>query len=525
MLSANSGKSICRLVVIALLLPWPFLGCGSRPEPAHTNLPTNLLGNENTVSNSSKPRISAVAGLFYPADPAVLSRTVDQLLARAPIRPLPHLRGLICPHAGYEFSGPTAAHGYQLVKGGDFHTVIVLGPSHYALFAGASVPDADTYRTPLGLVPISEKARQLVGQGPFVLEHLCQVERPEWWSAGTRPAPAPGNDTPETWEHSVEVQVPFLQRTLPHFKLLPVILGEVDPEQVAQVLAGQLDDSTLVIASSDLSHYYPYEMATNLDQHCIQAILHLDLEAMKSQEACGKLPILALMSLARRNGWTPQLLDAHNSGDVTGDRKRVVGYAAIAFYEPSKEAYTTSDREFLLNLARETLEHTATNGPLPSVNRQNLPPKLAATKACFVTLTEKGELRGCIGHIFPQEPLYQAVEDNAENAARRDPRFLPVQAAETSQIKIEISVLTEPKPLDFTSPEDLLTKLEPHADGVVLKIGSHSATYLPQVWEQIPDKTEFLNQLSEKAGCEPAAWRGRNTTVFIYHVEAFKESE
>jgi hypothetical protein len=218
-------------------------------------------------------------------------------------------------------------------------------------------------------------------------------------------------------------------------------------------------------------------------------------------------------------------LDAHNSGDFTADRKRVVGYAAIAFYEPVKEAYTVADREFLLNLARETLEHTATNGPLPSVNLQNLHPKLATTMACFVTLTEKGELRGCIGHIYPQEPLYQAVEENAENAARRDPRFLPVQAGETSQIKIEISVLTEPKPLDFTSPEDLLTKLKPHRDGVVLKIGSHSATYLPQVWEQIPDKTEFLNQLSEKAGCEPSAWRGRNTSVFIYHVEAFKESD
>jgi AmmeMemoRadiSam system protein B len=109
---------------------------------------------------------------------------VDQLLARAPARPLPHLRGLVCPHAGYEFSGPTAAHGYQLVKGCDFHTVIVLGPSHYALFAGASVPNADTYQTPLGLVTISEKARQLVGQGPFILEHPCQVDRPEWWSAG-----------------------------------------------------------------------------------------------------------------------------------------------------------------------------------------------------------------------------------------------------------------------------------------------------------------------------------------------------
>jgi len=525
MLSARSGKAIYRLALMMLLLPWPYFGCGSRLESAHANLPTNTVEGEKTVSSPLHPRIPAVAGLFYPAAPATLSRTIDELLVRVPAAQWPRLRGLICPHAGYEFSGFTAAHGYRIVMGRDFHTVIVLGPSHYAWFQGASVPDANAYQTPLGLVPISEKTRQLVGQGPFVLEPRCQVERPQWWRQGPRPAPAVGEDTPETWEHSVEVQVPFLQKTLTDFKLVPVILGQVDPEQVAQVLAGQLDDTTLIIASSDLSHYYPYAAATNLDQHCIQAILNLDLDAMKTQEACGKLPIMTLMSLARRYGWTPQLLDARNSGDVTGEKERVVGYAAIGFFEPAREAYTASDRKFLLELARQSLAQTATNGPLPAINHRSLPPELAATKGCFVTLTERGQLRGCIGNIFPQEPLYQAVEDNAQAAARRDPRFQPVQAGETDQIKIEISVLTEPKPLFFKSPEDLLAKLQPHEDGVVLKIGSRSATYLPQVWDQISDKTEFLDQLSEKAGCEPSAWRGRNTSVFIYHVEAFKESE
>jgi AmmeMemoRadiSam system protein A len=126
---------------------------------------------------------------------------------------------------------------------------------------------------------------------------------------------------------------------------------------------------------------------------------------------------------------------------------------------------------------------------------------------------------------LPQEPLYQAVVDNARNAATRDPRFLPVQSDEVSKIKIEISVLTEPQPLRFTSPEDLLNKLQPYEDGVLLQIGSHGATFLPQVWAQIPDKVEFLNQLSRKAGCAPSAWRGKETTVSIYHVESFEESE
>jgi len=234
---------------------------------------------------------------------------------------------------------------------------------------------------------------------------------------------------------------------------------------------------------------------------------------------------MTLMSLARRNGWKAQLLDARNSGDVTGDKDRVVGYAAIAFFEPTRETYGAPDRKFLLDLARQTLAQVSTNGPLPEISAKDVPPELAVEKACFVTLTEKGKLRGCIGHLLPQEPLYRAVEDNAQNAALRDPRFPPVQPGETEDIKIEISVLTEPQPLPFNSPGELLDRLKAHEDGVVLQIGSHSATYLPQVWDQIPDKAEFLNQLSEKAGCEPSAWRGRGTSVFIYHVEAFNEAE
>jgi hypothetical protein len=253
----------------------------------------------------------------------------------------------------------------------------------------------------------------------------------------------------------------------------------------------------------------------------------LDIDDMKTQEACGKLPILTLMQLALEKGWKAQLLDCRNSGDVTGAKDRVVGYSAIAFYEPVPEAYGDSEKKFMLNLARTTLVRVATNPAWSGLelSANDVPSKLAETKACFVTLTEHGELRGCVGHIFPQEPLYQAIEDNARSAATRDPRFLRVQPEEVDKIKIEISVLTEPRPLHFNSPEDLLGKLQPYNDGVVLKIGSRGATFLPQVWEQIPDKVEFLNQLSEKAGCEPSAWRGNSTSVSIYHVEAFEESE
>jgi AmmeMemoRadiSam system protein A len=453
---------------------------------------------------------------------------IDGLLESAPPHYIPHLKGLVCPHAGYPYSGPTAAIAYKTLAGREVQTVIVLGPSHYAAFAGASVPDVDAYQTPLGTVPISDKAQQLVKTSPFVLEPKCLVQRPPWLRQSSKPAPAAGEDTPDTWEHSVEVQVPFLQKTLKNFDLLPVVFGEVDPEQAARVLAGMIDDHTIVVASSDLSHYHPYDEAKDLDNRCIRTILSLEVEAMKTQEACGKLPIQTLMCLAREKGWKAQLLDYRNSGDTSGDKSHgVVGYAAIAFYEPATENYTAPERKLLLDLARRTLTCVATNPDLSGfkVNARDASPKLSETRACFVTLTENGELRGCIGHILPQEPLYQAVMDNARNAATRDPRFPPVPPDEADKIKIEISVLTEPQPLRFSSPEDLLNKLQPGEDGVVLKIGSQGATFLPQVWEQIPDKVEFLNHLSEKAGCASDDWRGQSVNVSIYHVEAFKEAE
>jgi len=511
--------------LVAPLAAWFFLGCGPRPAASRPGPPTDPPAPGQPAGRQPRARVPAVAGLFYPAGKAQLAQTLDTLLERAPSHPIPKLRALVCPHAGYTYSGQTAAIGYKTLVGRDVQTVVVLAPSHYAAFEGASVPDAEVYQTPLGDVPISEKARKLAGTRPFVLEPRCRVQRPQWWSQAPRPVPADGEDTPETWEHSLEVQVPFLQKVLKDFSLLPVIVGDADPAQLAKAVAGILDDKTVVVASSDLSHFHPYDEARALDQRCVQAVCDLDLNAMKNQEACGSLPILTLIHLAREKGWKAQLLDSRNSGDVTGDKGRVVGYAAIAFYEPVQEAYTPSDKKFLLDLARTTLARVTANEALPAVPAKDVPPKLVEKRACFVTLTVKGELRGCIGHILPQEPLFQAVIDNAQNAALHDPRFRPVQADETRKIKIEISVLTEPRPLAFDSPDDLLAKLKPREDGVVLKIGQYGATFLPQVWDQLPDKETFLNHLSQKAGCDPSAWRGKDTSVSIYHVEAFKESD
>ena len=476
-----------------------------------------------------KVREPAVAGLFYPKDPAELARMIDQFLAAARTPPAApgRLRALICPHAGYVYSGPVAASGFRLLQGASFATVFVLAPSHYALLPGASVADADVFRTPLGDVPLAEAARRLARLSPYALEPQVSVQRPEWAGQSSRARPATEAETAETWEHADEVEVPWLQRTLGRFQLVPVLFGELDPTVAARRLQPFITEDSLIVVSSDLSHYHPYDEARALDHECISAICALDSGKMARQEACGRMPILTLIHLARALGWEPRLLDYRNSGDTAGDKSRVVGYAAIAFYAPAAPAggLTAAQQRYLLELAHRTVREVTATGRLPAVDGAGLDARLTAPRGCFVTLTEDGRLRGCIGHLQPMMPLYQAVIDNARNAAPRDPRFPPVAADEAGRLKVEISVLTVPEPLPFSSPDDLLRQLRPRVDGVILDLNGRSATYLPQVWDELPSKVGFLNSLAEKAGGDAADWRGPGVSVSIYHVEAFKDSD
>jgi len=549
MISRNCPRSLVLGLILAVAV-----GAAHRTPAAEAATP------------AIKVRQPAVAGLFYPKDKTELSRAIDAYLAAAKDEPLGgELKALVCPHAGYAYSGPVAAYGYRQLIGREYETVVVLAPSHYAALRAASVSAADVFRTPLGDVTISEKARTLAKLSPFALEPKAFVQRPEWWQQASCPAPELGDDTADTWEHSDEVQVPFLQKTLKNFKLLPIVFGNVDTTRAGAALMQILDDRTLIIASSDLSHYDTYVNAQKRDRRCVEAICALQAEQIAPDDACGAIPIQTLIYVAKQKGWKTRLLNYRNSGDTSGDKTHgVVGYAAIAFYAPAAaekapntepappssagfqpasvspeqarmpalppkavptETYSADERRFLLELARKTVREVVATGRLPAVDPAPLASKFTTKKGCFVTLTERGALRGCIGHIVAQEPLVQAVVDNARNAALRDPRFSPVTAEEVAQLEIEISVLTEPLPLFFNSPKDLLQKLQPGKDGVVLQIGGRSATYLPQVWEQLPDKVEFLNSLAEKAGCAASDWRGSGVTVSIYHVESFKESD
>jgi MEMO1 family protein len=471
-----------------------------------------------TTKRIETVRPPAVAGSFYPGRESDLRQTVERLLAEAKGEPVKNLRALVCPHAGYPYSGPIAATGYKQLAGRSFSTVILLGPSHYVGFTGAFVSTVDAWKTPLGLVPLSPTAVEMAKTEPFLTSSPNK--------------PPQGKDTPETREHSIEVQLPFLQCTLHDFSIVPIIFGEVDPNRVAEAILPFLDDDTLIIASTDLSHYLPYDEAKARDTRCVKAISDLQADRIEGEDACGHSAVQTLIEIARRKHWKTRLLDYRNSGDTSGDKQRVVGYAAIAFFAPEGAAsghsarshatqFTRHERRLLLELARKSVVAAVTGGEAPKAD--DVPAKFRARRACFVTLTKNGRLRGCIGSIFPVEPLYEDVSRRARSAAIEDTRFPPVRADELKKIEIEVSVLTVPKRLAFTSPKDLLAKLRPGVDGVVLRVGNRQATYLPQVWEQIPDKRNFMNELAEKAGLSADAWTQPEAEVMTYQVEAFKE--
>lgn len=536
-LAAGVAAILVVLAVAAGTACKPRPGGSGAASTSATSRPAAGDGTETPPAGNIRVRPAAVADMFYPADPAKLRADIDRYLADAGQPRLDDLRALVCPHAGYQYSGPTAAYSYDQLRGRNADTVIVLAPTHYAYYKTAYVPDVDALETPLGRAMVSPLARRLAAVAPFTSEGRWEIQRPPWWRQAKMDLPPFGKDTPDTWEHSLETQIPFIQRVLPQAKIVPVVMGDVDPQQAAEALAGFLNDRTVIIASSDLSHHLPYETARHLDQSCISAIVDLDLDRMKTQQACGERPVMTVMHLARRLGWRAKLLDYRNSGDTAGDKRAVVGYAAIAFHRaagtpattptttPAARPYSRVEKQFLLSLARLTLTEAVINGRPLQVDPASVPPRLAERKGCFVTLTRDGQLRGCIGNIMPTKMLYQAVVENAFLAALHDRRFTPVRKDELEQIEIEVSILTVPRSLAFNSPEDLLEKLRPGVDGVVLRVGDASATYLPQVWSQIPDKHEFLSKLSEKAGLAPDAWRGRNVHIEVYQDEVLREHE
>ena len=476
-------------------------------------------------------RPPAVAGQFYPADPAALRGALDGFLRDAVPARVDGPVALVVPHAGYIYSGQIAADAYRQAAGMPVDTVVILGTNHTSgAFRRVSVYDGEGYRTPLGVARVArDLAAALVKEGGGVFDSSLHAR-----------------------EHSVEVQVPFVQHLFPGASIVPVVVGSSDPEPcrrfgraLAALSAGR---RVLIVASSDLSHYPERRVAADVDRRTLEAVAGMKLDALAGMEAraattatrgvstcaCGEGPIRVAIEAARALGALKGTVVSYaNSGDTAvGDPERVVGYGSVAFgrgeagadlsaLQPMAAdptgALDAADRKVLLRLARETVTRFLRTETVPLPRGGSA--RLLRESGAFVTLKSHGELRGCIGRIQPAGPLIQLVGTLALDAAFRDSRFKPVAAAELKGIEIEVSVLT---PLVTVPGPDAI---QPGRDGVVLRVGERSAVFLPQVAaEQGWSRLELLDNLALKAGLAPGAWRDKRAALLTFRADVFDES-
>jgi AmmeMemoRadiSam system protein B/AmmeMemoRadiSam system protein A len=480
------------------------------------------------AGDNDKIRSPAVAGGFYPADPEELAGTVDRLLASATSTPPDgRLIALICPHAGYAFSGPVAAESYATLRGAEVDRVVVIAPSHVEAFRGAAVYDGAGYATPLGVVEVdTDFAAKLAAAAPSIK------------------LSGDGHDHGRLsrGEHAVEVQLPFLQRVLGgDFRLVPIVMGDQQYETcraLGVALAALIDGDphTLIVASSDLSHFHDYDEARRLDSMVIGAIESWDYFSLsrncatRTWEACGGGPIVAAMMAAERLGADRAvLLKRANSGDIPGgDRSRVVGYSAFALLDTGPGGagagafgleLTRPERKKLLEIARSSVGGAVRDGRLIELDG-GATATLQRALGAFVTLTEEGRLRGCIGYVTPTKPLWETVRDVAALAAVRDRRFDPVGERELSSLEYEISVLS---PLRHIADVD---QIEVGRDGLLIKKGGAEGLLLPQVAsERGWDRATFLRQTCLKAGLPPDAWKDADTDLFAFTAVVFGDHD
>ena len=471
-------------------------------------------------SYSEDVRKPAVAGMFYPGNKEELAGKVDDFLANAEKSDIKgRVFAIIVPHAGYEYSGQIAAYSFKQLEGTDFKKIIIISPSHYVSFDGMSVYNKGAFETPLGIIKIDkELADKIMAKDKrFIFYPEAHLK-----------------------EHAIEVELPFLQKMYKDkdFKIVPITMGNPETDDIrilSDTLYDVMDKDTLLIISVDLSHYYPYDKAVELDTNSTSAIEHLDAQKMlkdinsHNSEIDAPIAVLGMITLANRYNAKAKIIKYANSGDVAGDKSRVVGYSSIVVYIPSdlqekgdmimKVEYLSKEEKVkLLEIAKLSIIEAVTGKRqfFPNVTEE----KLKENCGAFVTIKENNELRGCIGYIQAVKPLYETVKDVAKSAAVNDYRFNPVAENELDKLELEISVLTPLKKIKD------INEIEVGKHGLVMKQGFNSGLLLPQVATEYNwDKGTFLKETCRKAGLPQDAWKDKSTEIYTFSAEVFGEEK
>ena len=459
------------------------------------------------ASTAASIRPPAIAGTFYPGEPQALRAMIDQCLTAVRVKHAPP-KALIAPHAGYIYSGPIAGTAYASLAPltDTIKRVVLLGPSHRVAFEGLALSSASAFRTPLGDIRVDRSACAAIAglQGVRTL------------------------DDAHAEEHSLEVHLPFLQTVLKDFALVPIVVGRAPADQVDAVLQSLWGgEETLIVVSSDLSHYHDHATAQRMDAAASLAIETLDAGKLGDDQACGRYPVKGLLARARALDLRATTLDLRNSGDTAGDKARVVGYGAYAFEYAASARLPDDHRRYLGEIARASIRQGAgRKGPRdpkaqPKLHLRNVPRPLMSARASFVTVTLDGNLRGCVGSVTPHQALAVDVAASAYKAAFSDPRFPPVTQDEAARIEIGVSILSHTRPIAFSSEAELVDALNPDVDGVVLVHGEQRGLFLPQVWQSLRDPDAFLRRLKEKAGLKPDFW-SQKMNAYRFTTESFR---
>ncbi len=431
-----------------------------------------------------------VAGQFYPAEAESLRDLIRQMGRDA--RPDGDVapKVVVAPHAGIVYSGSVAAtaFGPWARRADPPRRVVIVGPAHRVAFRGLAIHPAMAWSTPLGEAKV---ARDL------------HVRVAEANAAAVDARPFAG-------EHSLEMHLVMLQAMLAApFEILPILVGDAEPRQVAEALRLVWGGPETVIAvSSDLSHFLDRHSAEQIDSDTARRIERLDTDSLEGRRACGYLPIMGALTIAAERDLRVSGLHLATSADVGADASRVVGYGAFAFEYAASARLGEADRGLLVSTCMVALAAAARRGGLvPALRLEGrLSPALSSQRATFVTLTQGGRLRGCIGSPAPKASLIEDAMTNAVQAGFADPRFAHLGAAELDGLKIDVSILSHPRPIPASSEAELLGGLEPDRDGLILSAGRRRALFLPSVWRQAADPREFVRHLMMKAGLDPQGW-------------------